>query len=416
MLQKIHYFLLTISFLCFNLVESEAQDKSLGWFLKKQKSQELPFYTVHNLIIIPISINNSDTLRFILDTGVRTTIISEMSYRDSLGLYAVGRIKMNGYGSGESLEALVSDNNQLVVGRVRYDSQRVLVLMQDVFSLSQKMGIQVHGIIGYEVFKDFVVEIDYEHEVVKFHDASKHYKRHSSKNTPYLPITIEKEKPYVQAFTKLSNDSLVSLKLLVDTGGSHALWLFKESTKHIEHPPASLPVYLGRGLNGDVRGHLARFNALFLDKYELRDILVAYPDEASLASTRIRKDVNGSIGAEILKRFNMTIDYTHQRLYIKPNKFFYKPFEHNMSGMEVCAPYPNLPIFVVNEIKPGSPAEEAGLQTDDQIVSMGSFRLHQLTLNRINSLLAKEDGKKVRVRVLRNGKGSTHIITLKRLI
>ena len=39
----------------------------------------LPFKLVHNLIIVPVTINGSDTLNFIVDTGVSNTMLTSFS-------------------------------------------------------------------------------------------------------------------------------------------------------------------------------------------------------------------------------------------------------------------------------------------------------------------------------------------------
>ncbi len=59
------------------------------------------FDLINNPIIIPVIINNSDTLHFILDTGINNTIISELSLGDSLSLKYARQIRMNGLGSGK---------------------------------------------------------------------------------------------------------------------------------------------------------------------------------------------------------------------------------------------------------------------------------------------------------------------------
>jgi hypothetical protein len=47
----------------------------------KQKSMSLPFRTVNNLILIPVQINDSDTLQFIFDTGLENSIICELDWK-----------------------------------------------------------------------------------------------------------------------------------------------------------------------------------------------------------------------------------------------------------------------------------------------------------------------------------------------
>ena len=61
---------------------------------------------------------------------------------------------------------------------------------------------------------------------------------------------------------------------------------------------------LGRGLGGDIEGKKARVEALDLNGFILNDALVSYPDSLSFNQLDITKGRNGSLGGEIMKRFN----------------------------------------------------------------------------------------------------------------
>jgi hypothetical protein len=71
----------------------------------KKKSVTFDFKSSNNLIIIPVAINNSDTLNFILDTGVRYPIITELPFVNKLNLNYLQPINVKGLGEGEQLTA-----------------------------------------------------------------------------------------------------------------------------------------------------------------------------------------------------------------------------------------------------------------------------------------------------------------------
>ena len=72
---------------------------------KRSKSITIDFKSASNLIIIPVIINESDTLNFILDTGVRFPIITELPFVDKLNLNYMRPVEISGLGEGESLTA-----------------------------------------------------------------------------------------------------------------------------------------------------------------------------------------------------------------------------------------------------------------------------------------------------------------------
>ncbi|NJM79734.1 MAG: hypothetical protein HC854_09125 [Flavobacterium sp.] len=123
------------------------------------------------------------------------------------------------------------------------------------------------------------------------------------------------------------------MKLLFDTGLGDGLWLFENDSIKCEQK--FITDVLGRGLGGDINGKKSRVENLILNNFELKKALVSYPDSLSFSQLDIIKDRNGSLGGEILKRFNWFLDYKNKVFYFKKNRYFKEPFNYNMSGIEV---------------------------------------------------------------------------------
>jgi C-terminal processing protease CtpA/Prc len=143
--------------------------------------------------------------------------------------------------------------------------------------------------------------------------------------------------------------------------------------------------------------------------------IVAFPNSDLIDQLISSNDRNGTIGAEILRRFLVTIDYRNSRMTLRPTYRVKEDFNYNMSGMEVINPMPGLPIFTITDIRENSPAYFAGLQVNDQILSLNNSNHQSLELNDINLLLQSRENKKIKVTVLREGEEYKTSFELKKI-
>lgn len=368
----------------------------------KKKSITINFKSSSNLIIIPVAINNSDTLNFILDTGVRYPIITELPFVNKLNLNFLQPINIKGLGEGEQLTAYRSGNNTINIdGLVAYD-QEIHMVINENFQISHILGIPVHGLIGFNLFKDYVVRIDYtDHKITLTKPEYFSYKE--KEKDIVLPLTFEQNKPFVKTSIVTDKNTDVPVKLLVDTGASDAIWLSTNSDARISLPENHIETFLGRGLSGDLYGKKGRIGAIWVGPLVLYEPIVAFPENDLVDQLIGKNDRNGTLGAEILRRFFVTMDYPNKRLILRPNSNLKDDFNYNMSGLEVTNPMPGLPIFIVSNIRRNSPAYYAGIQENDQIIALNNSSHKTLNLNDINLLFQSQEDKKIKITVLRNG-------------
>jgi predicted aspartyl protease len=368
----------------------------------KKKSITINFKSSSNLIIIPVAINNSDTLNFILDTGVSYPIITELPFVNKLNLNFLQPINIKGLGEGEQLTAYRSGNNTISInGLVAYD-QEIHMVINENFQISQILGIPVHGLIGFNLFKDYVVKIDYsEHKITLIKPEFFNYKERD--RDIVLPLTFEQNKPFVKTTIVTDKNEDVPVKLLVDTGASDALWLSTNSDSRISLPENHIETFLGRGLSGDLYGKKGRIGAIWVGPLVLYEPIVAFPDNDMVDQLIGKNDRNGTLGAEILRRFYVTMDYPNKRLILRANSNLKDEFNYNMSGLEITNPMPGFPIFLVSNIQKNSPAYYAGIQENDQIVALNNINNKTLTLNDINLLFQSQEDRRIKLTILRNG-------------
>ena len=192
---------------------------------------------------------------------------------------------------------------------------------------------------------------------------------------------MEGHKPFV--LTTIVTDEMqeVPVKLLVDTGSSDALWLAENSDERIKLPQNHIESFLGRGLSGDLFGIKGRIDGIWVGPLIMAKPIVSFPDSDLIRQLITANDRNGTLGAEILRRFIVTMDYRNSRLTLRPTGKVKEDFNYNMSGMEVMNPMPGLPIFTIANIRDNSPAYLAGLRENDQILSLNNNNHNSLELN-----------------------------------
>lgn len=398
------FFLFCFISLCYN--KAEAQNKNILKFDKeKRKKITLKFNSAGNLIIIPVRINQSDTLQFILDTGLKTTVITELPARDSSLMTFTDSTVIKGLGMEEDLTVWYSPGNRIDIGNIFCDDYQFLYIKDRRLDLSADLGVPVHGIIGADVFKAFIVKVNYQSRHITFFrpetfNAVRHYKRYE-----ILPLQFWRDKPYLSLPVVTQENDSLRLTLLVDNGAGDAVLLFTNSSEDIQVPEKSRYSYLGRGINGSIYGYQSRIKSISLGKYAAKDVTASFPDTAALNNVSI-VDIpgrNGSIGAELLVRFDMYIDYPNKRIALRKNSYFKRPFRYNMSGLTVKAPYGRIPIYIIATVRKKSPGDIAGVKAGDILLSLNGKSAKELDLTDIHSAFRDYPGKRINLTLNRNG-------------
>jgi len=291
---------LFVGLFCF-LSTSNAQTK-FG-ITQNQKSTTIPFKLVNNLIIIPVEVNGIE-LSFLLDTGVSKPILFNLTDKDSIQIKNITPITIKGLGGNKPIDALRSIGNTFELKGLYNPSQELYVVLDEEINFSARIGFNIHGIIGYDLFKNFIVEVNYSKKRLKFYNPEK-YKYRKCKKCEQIPLTLYRNKPYVVAAVSIENRAEVPAHLLVDSGSSDAVWLFKDEKKNILVPQKNYNDFLGKGLGGAIYGDRAKLTHLSIAGNKLLGAKVAFPDSVTTSLVRRNRKRNGSIGGEVLKRFNL---------------------------------------------------------------------------------------------------------------
>ncbi len=364
---------------------------------------QIPIEIHNNLVVVPVIVNNQLPLKFIVDTGVRTSILTQKIFSDILHLAYSKKYTISGAGGENLVNAYITNNVTLDLPGVHGRGHAMLVLENDYLELRNSLGSDVHGILGYELFSRFVVKIDYQARILTLMTPQK-FK--PSKRYTRLPITVEDTKPYYVAEVKINDTTSISAKLMVDTGASHGLFLDVESNSKIVVPEKNIKCVIGRGLGGLIMGKTARVKSLRIGKYEITNMIANFPDPQALKDTLRSGRVyrNGSLGGEVLSRFEVVFDFPREKIYLKAKSGFSKKAYCNMSGLTVKADGPGLRDFEIVEVRKNSAGDQAGILIGDKIISIRNFPTSEMDLSEVNNYFNSKPGRKVTMEILRKDK------------
>jgi hypothetical protein len=281
--------------------------------------------------------------------------------------------------------------------------------------------------------------VNYSSEKIKFYEP-KTYKYRKCRKCTDLPLTFRNNKPYIDVSVAIEENTEpdIPVKLLIDSGGSDALWLFEEKEKRITIPEKKFDDFLGRGLSGSIYGMRSRVKKFNIGKFSFENAKVAFPDSTAITYVKNFKERNGSIGGEILKRFKVIFDYGSKRIRFRKSRYFSDPFKYNMSGIElqhngmrviqevkqrnstlqtnygrqtgpsdinvVFEHYNSFSLvkaYEIAEIRKDSPAEKVGLREGDVIVSINGKVVDKMSLSKVSGILQGKENKRMRLKVLR---------------
>lgn len=374
-------------------------------------AHEIPFDLYDNRIYLAVSGLGFTGKLFLLDTGAQVTHFTSELVAQA-GLQTAGRVGISGTGPGRVRGAYVGGTTlrigslSLAVGRGI--SAPAEALFGPVYSGS---GRRFDGVLGYDLFAAFVVEIDYPRRLLRLYEPSA-YRPVQRPEAQNLPIRIVERKPYVAGRLTLAGSPPIPVILHLDTGYGGVLSLnggFVAQNRLVERVGETLRGWM-RGVGGITEARIARALGL-----ELGGIAIPQPI-VSLALAQgagVRADSAGRIGGEALRRFVITLDYSRRTMVLTPAQAMSAPFEADMSGLSLVVAGGASGAFEVANVGDDSPAAGAGLQPGDRLLSIDGRSATTFTLEEVRNLL-RVDGATRRLRVARGATEKDVVLTLRR--
>ncbi len=363
-------------------------------------SVTIPFDLINNHIYIDARVNGRP-LRVMLDTGGLNVLTPPTA--EALGLKSEGSFQARGTGE-KSASFGLTRVNEVQIGDATVINQTFYVLpLQD---LDKVEGVPLAGLVGFEVFRRFVVRIDYAQRqlTLMLPEAFQ-----APAGATAVPFTFDEQTPQVEG--KIDG---IAGKFTIDTGSRSSLSLhrtFAEKHGLVDKPGKKIEALAGWGVGGGGRGLVSRAGLL-----ELGGVRVPAPvSSIALQERGAFSDpyLAGNVGGGVLRRFTVTFDYQKQQIWFEPNASYSQEDVWDRSGLWLNRAEDG---YRIEDVVAGSPAAAAGLKVGDLVLTVDSRKATDLPLAKAREILKGAPGTKVRLQV-RSGEAAREVeVVLQELV
>jgi hypothetical protein len=343
-------------------------------FWNSAQAASSAFELQDNRIIIQVVINGQGPFHMMFDTGATNILSNEVA--TALNLNQYDRFPING-GGENTIYASYCDVQSLEIADQVLPNSRFICM--DVADMRNAIGFpRLDGLIGYEVFSQFLTEINFDKMQISLQSFSAR-KALSSLETR-VPLSFQGTMPVIEAVL----DGIPG-KFWLDTGDRASATLslpFIQNNSLREKYNPKFSTMTGYGLGGPMKTSMVFANALNMGGLAFSNTLIRLPDMKS-------KGLNdpasaGTIGMGLLRQFNLLFDYSRREMILSGNSSFAQDRTFDRSGMWVA---PSSEGFLIMDVLENGPAWNAGLRTGQQILSVNSKAATGMSVLRVREQL-----------------------------
>lgn len=272
---------------------------------------EIPIELHGGVVMVPVKVGPSRVLRIVLDTGMGFDgVLLYAPLPESTFPGPLIEVRIPGAGAGEPARGRMAESASFSAGPVQFTGQRVVWLTDSLMS-----GFPTDGVMGYSLFGHWIVEIDYDRKILVLHEPGA-FKPDSSWTT--VPMVLRKNStPWVKFRVSISGEEPQELDGYLDLAAADEVVFLVRDDAKFKVPDGLEPLWLGRGLSGDVYGSKGRAALIELDTFRFTDVPVAFAPDSVRSK---QPSADAVICGKLLGRFNTVYDYAGGRLYLRPRQ------------------------------------------------------------------------------------------------
>lgn len=347
----------------------------------------------------------------VVDTGASTTVIDRRAASDLRLKTAEGVDVLT---QGGTVGALSLGQVNLTLGAARgvtLTTEDALAL--DLGALAAGLGERIDGVLGYDLFRRYVVEFDHAGKQVSLYEPSRYEPPRGGET---LRLEFIEQTPFISAQVTPLRGATVTGKFLIDTGATGAVSLTSPFVRRhalVKGSAGTIGITAGALVAGGSRALTARLAELRIGGLRIRrpTVNLSQDEQGDLASD----EYAGLIGGEVLRRYLVTVDYSRSRITFAPTPAASEPYEATVSGMSLSASGARLRTYTVRAIVERSPATEAGIRVGDRLVSIDGRPAASMTLDEVRTRLRRV-GVALRLTIVRDGRRVPVVLRTRRLV
>jgi hypothetical protein len=205
--------------------------------------------------------------------------------------------------------------------------------------------------------------------------------------------------PIIEAEVTPRGGQPIKGKFVLDLGSSAALALHSPLVREhglLESSHHTIRAIGVGGAGGDVQARMGRVSELKIGKFKIAGptALLSQDKGGAFANAALA----GNIGQRIAGKFKLFLDYERQRIILEPAANFNEPFDHAQSGMALTTEGADFSILRVLDVLENSPASEAGLLKDDQLLRVDDKSAPELGVTKLGELFERPGAYRLKVR------------------
>jgi len=339
--------------------------------------------------------NFPDTLNFILDTG---------SGGISLDSATAAHLKVKTTLSDRTIRGIAG------VRRVYFSYRQTLHLpdlsvenldfhINDYDVLTSAYGEKIDGIIGLSFLARYIVAVDYDSLKISVY----------TKGTIKYPRGGFLLKPVINTIpimgANIRDNRALTSRFYFDTGAGMCLLLSADfvSDSNFVKPKRKWYATQAEGLGGKAPMKQGVIRQIQVGPYKFRNVpTYIFDDEYNVTAYPA---LGGLIGNDLLRRFNLIINYERKDIYMTPNTHYKEQFDYSYTGLGMYVVDGEIQVV---DIMPESPAEQAGFKEGDIIMAVANNFSNNIQTYKN---LMQTPGEKLKVLVLR--KQGPIVLTMK---
>lgn len=353
------------------------------------------------IVILKATLDNfKDSLNFVLDTG-SGGISMDSLVCDKYKLTTVNSDRLVRGIAGMKYVQFTNDHSLHLPGLSIHDLD---FHINDYEILTAAYGVPIHGIIGFSFLRRYIVKLDYDiHKIEVLSPGTFKYPKGGYLMNPQFSTL-----PMHYGTIKDGNEA--SAKLFLDTGAGLCILLNDAfvTDSSILHKKRKIFQTQAEGLGGKKDMLLTVLREVRLGPYRFRSVpAYIFDDEFNVTSYPV---LGGLIGNDILRRFNIILNYPEQQIHIKPNSHYIDSFDYSYTGLGF---YDMNGAITITDVIKNSPAEEAGFMEGDIIVGVeNNFSNNILTYKN----MLQVPRKRIIVYIMREGKLENIELSIKSIL
>jgi len=322
----------------------------------------VPFRVLNGgIILLKLKLANyTDSLNFIFDTG---------SGGISLDSTTCEKLHITPKASDKTIRGIAGIRNVSFVYNetIHLPSLNVDSLnfhVNDYSILTSVYGENIDGIIGYSFLNRYIVKVDYDSsKIYVFSKGPMKYPKGGYLSHPFI-ISLPVETATVR------DNTTVTARFYFDTGAGLCLLLSSDfvADSALFNSKKRKPVAtLAQGLGGKADMKQTTVKDFRFGPYRFRNVpAYIFDDEYNITSY---PSLGGLIGNDLLRRFNIFLNYGRREIYLIPNSHYRDQFDYSYTGFSI---YMIDGDIRVADVMKDSPAEKAGFKTGDIIIAVGN--------------------------------------------